>query len=80
MCGLYKYLMDSPGKKTWAEFNYDSMNCLHQWMQLTPQSDTPYMISEDHDGPLGIFMTNANIDPDFEAECLEKKGWARVEK
>jgi hypothetical protein len=49
-------------------------------MQLTPMSDTPYLIPEDHSGPLGTFMINTDMHPEFEAECLEKKGWVRKDK
>jgi hypothetical protein len=69
-----------PEKKTWGEYNDDLMDCLHQWMQLTPMSDTPYLIPEDHSGPLGTFMINTDMHPEFEAECLEKKGWVRKDK
>ena len=63
-----------PEGRTLEDFNRDSADCFYQWSKLTPQSDTPYLIPEEHEGPLGIFMVNT-IDPDFEAECLEKKGW-----
>lgn len=69
-----------PEGKTKDDFQKDSMDCLYQWTQLTPLSDTPYLIPEAHDGPLGFFMINADMDPDFEAECLEKKGWVRKDK
>ena len=68
-----------PEGKTSADFQEDSMDCLYQWTQLTPFSDTPYIIPEAHDGPLGFFMINTDMDSDFEAECLEKKGWVRQE-
>ena len=63
--------------KTSADFSADAADCRYQWSLLTPLSDTPYIIDEDHDSPLGFIMLNAYIDADFEAECLESKGWRR---
>ena len=76
-CALLEPAWTHPEGKTVAEFNRDAAECRYQWSLLTPLSDTPYIIPEGHDGPLGTMMNNAYIDPDFEAECLQAKGWRR---
>lgn len=66
-----------PEGRTLSQFNADAGNCQYQWSLLTPASDTPYIINEGQPGTLGAFMQYTSIDPHFEAECLESKGWVR---
>ena len=76
-CSLFTPAWEHPEGKTSAEFSADAGDCLYQWSLLTPQSVTPYIIEEESHSPLGGMMANASIDSDFEAECLESKGWRR---
>ncbi|WP_455198289.1 hypothetical protein [Kaarinaea lacus] len=68
-----------PEGKTDADLHKDWQDCMYQWSSLKPGSDTPYLIPEEHEGPLGMMMVNGDMDIDFEAECLEKKGWVYQE-
>jgi hypothetical protein len=73
---------DPPPGKSMADFNKDLNDCQWEWSQLTPMSDTPYLIPEPGDdiGPLGFFKANGEMDSSFRTDCLEKKGWRRKEK
>lgn len=71
-----------PEGKTLSDYNDDYADCRIEWLELTTDSDTPYIVPEpgDFNSPLGFMLANAHMDPDFARECMEKKGWVKKEK
>ena len=76
-CALMEPDWVRPEGNTVKEYEMAAIDCHYQWSLLTPDSDTPYIIEEESQSMLGFMMVNAYVDPDFEAECLQSKGWKR---
>lgn len=80
-CASVTYTWIPPEGKTRADYSSDYADCRLQWHDELDNPDTPYLVPEpgDYPGPLGLMKANADINPIFLKECMEKKGWVRKE-
>jgi uncharacterized protein YceK len=70
-----------PQGKTQADYSTDYAECRLQWSNELDNPHSEYLAPDpdDYRGAFGVMKANAEINPFFLKECMEKKGWVKKE-